>query len=199
MERITNGQEDKEKYLQNINCLPYYITSINNKKFEESLKDLINDTEDFIKVSMETQSYQLSKAFKLHTELKMILSRIENGNLIIDTMFKDFDKALQEDYKRISFSEKINSKSTLNVLYPPPGNPYILTFATPNMYYGKQISKIQESFGIYGNRNIQDIPYISINETSEKGDFKFLMKSLDINETIKTLNSIIEKINSMLK
>lgn len=58
------------------------------------------------------------------------------------------------------------------------------------MYYGGQISKIQESFGIYGSENMKDIPYTSINKTSEKGDFKLLMKSL---------NSIIEKIQFMLK
>lgn len=216
IEKITNGPKDKEKYLQNIDCLAYYISSINNKKFEEVLKYLINDTEDFIKISMETQNNQLDIAFKLHAELKTLLSRIENGNYVINTMFKDFDKALQEDYKRINFSdkmdisfmenpnifsfyEKINSKLTYNVLYHPPGNPSILAFATPRMYYGRQISKIQKSLGIYGSKNMKDIPYISINETSEKGDFKLLMKSLNIYQTIKSLNSIIEKIHFMLK
>lgn len=67
------------------------------------------------------------------------------------------------------------------------------------MYYGEQISKIQESFGIYGSENMKDIPYTSINETSEKGDFKLLMKSLNIYQIIKSLNSIIEKIQFMLK
>ncbi|PTI31194.1 hypothetical protein BU078_12665, partial [Staphylococcus warneri] len=71
--------------------------------------------------------------------------------------------------------------------------------ATPRMYYGGQISKIQKSLGIYGSENMKDIPYISINETSEKGDFKLLMKSLNIYQTIKSLNSIIEKIHFMLK
>lgn len=94
---------------------------------------------------------------------------------------------------------KINSKLTYNVLYHPPGNPSILGFATPRMYYGEQISKIQESFGIYGSENMKDIPYTSINETSEKGDFKLLMKSLNIYQIIKSLNSIIEKIQFMLK
>lgn len=216
IESITKGKEDKEKYLLNIDCLAYYITSINNESFEEVLKALIEDTEDFIKISTEKQTHQLNKAFKLHCELKTLLSKIENGNYVISIMFKDFDKALQEDYKRISFSEgvsisliqypnilnfykKINSRFTYNVLYHPPGNPSILTFATPKMYYGKQISAIKESLGIYGDREIQDIPYISINEVSEKGDFKLLMQSLNIDETIKLLNSIIKNINFMLK
>lgn len=35
IERLTFGKEDRENYLKNIECLSYYITSINNKKFEE--------------------------------------------------------------------------------------------------------------------------------------------------------------------
>lgn len=45
---------------------------------------------------------------------------------------------------------------------------------------------------------MKDIPYISINELSEKGDFKTIMKSLNIENTLNLLNSIIKKIDFML-
>lgn len=216
IERLTNGKEDRKNYLKNINCLSYYITSINNKKFEEILEDLIVDAEDFIKVSIDTKSSGLNNVFELHADLKELLSIIENGNYIIQIMFKDFDKGLSEDYKRIMFAEqmeislyqypnitnfykKIDSKITNNVLYRPPGNQSILTFATPQMYYGRQIATIQKNLGIYGNNDIQDIPYISINEPSEKGDFKTLMNTLNIENTLNLLNSIIKRIDFMVK
>lgn len=214
IERVTRGHEDKQSYLKNIDCLPYYITSINNKKFEEIIKDLIIDTEDFIKISIDTKSSELDNIFKLHVELKSLLSIIDNGNYIIKLMLKDFDEGLSEDYKRIvleeqmeislnqhpsinRFYKKISSKIIYNVLYRLPGNQYILTFATPRMYYGRQISNIQKKLGLYGKNNIQDIPYISINEPNEKGDFKTIMNTLDIENTIKLLSSIIDRIDFM--
>lgn len=66
------------------------------------------------------------------------------------------------------------------------------------MYYGKQVENIQKKLGIYGSNDMKDIPYISINELSEKGDFKTIMKSLDIENTLNLLNSIIKKIDFML-
>ncbi|RIO77203.1 hypothetical protein BUZ12_04880, partial [Staphylococcus gallinarum] len=83
IERLTFGKEDRENYLKNIECLSYYITSINNKKFEEILKNLIIDTEDFIKVSIDTKNSKLDNIFELHANLKELLSIIENGNYII--------------------------------------------------------------------------------------------------------------------
>lgn len=215
IERLTFGKEDRENYLKNIECLSYYITSINNKKFEEILKNLIIDTEDFIKVSIDTKNSKLDNIFELHANLKEVLSIIENGNYIIHMMFKDFDEGLSEDYKRMMFSKtmeislcqypnisqfykKIDSKISNNVLYHPPGNPKILTFSTPKMYYGKQVENIQKKMGIYGSSDMKDIPYISINELSEKGDFKTIMKSLNIENTLNLLNSIIKKIDFML-
>lgn len=214
IERVTSGHEDKQSYLKNIDCLPYYITSINNKKFEDIIKDLIVDTEDFIKISIDTKSSELDNIFKLHVELKSLLSIIDNGNYIIKLMLKDFDEGLSEDYKRIvleeqmeislnqhpsinRFYKKISSKIIYNVLYRLPGNQSILTFATPRMYYGRQISNIQKKLGLYGKNNIQDIPYISINEPNEKGDFKTIMNTLDIENTIKLLSSIIDRIDFM--
>ena len=107
IERVTSGHEDKQSYLKNIDCLPYYITSINNKKFEEIIKDLIIDTEDFIKISIDTKSSELDNIFKLHVELKSLLSIIDNGNYIIKLMLKDFDEGLSEDYKRIVLEEQM--------------------------------------------------------------------------------------------
>ena len=102
-------------------------------------------------------------------------------------------------YPNISqFYKKIDSKISNNVLYHPPGNPKILTFSTPKMYYGKQVENIQKKMGIYGSSDMKDIPYISINELSEKGDFKTIMKSLNIENTLNLLNSIIKKIDFML-
>lgn len=212
IKKLTNGKEDRKKYLMNVNCLSYYITFINNKKFEDILRDLIVDAEDFIKVSIDTKSSELNNVFELHASLKELLSIIENGNYVIQMMFKDFDKGLSEDYKRIIFTNKMedslyqypsitkfykkfDSKINNNVLYPPPGNQTILGFATPKMFYGNQITTIQKNLGIAGKN---DIPYISINEASEKGDYKSLMKTLNIEHTLKLLNSIIERIDFMI-
>jgi hypothetical protein len=212
--RLTDSEREREMFLKSINCLSYYITSISNKKFEEILKDLITDTEDFIKVSIDTDYSNLDNIFKLHADLKKLISIIENGNYLIKMMFKDFDEGLAEDYERIRFSsemeialskhpdilndyKELESKMINNVLYPPPGNPSILTYNTPMVYYGKQISAIKERLGL--KDDMRDIPYVSINEPTEKGEFKMVMTTLDVENTLNLLKSIIEEIDLLIK
>ncbi|WP_181896454.1 hypothetical protein [Staphylococcus felis] len=205
--QLANSEEEKVKYFRNIYCLPYYISSINNRELEATLKKMKGYTEDYLKTVNIYGNDKLLSYFNLHNRLEKVLNMIVNNNYIISMMFKDYDDSLSEDYMLIQKILKdetywlgnLNYKDILQanqfeVLYSSYGNPDTLVHATPIMYYNKKISDLRV---FLDSDDCFDIGYIAINENKEKGDIKSLMKSLDVGLVIKYLEDIIQNINEI--
>lgn len=183
----------KEK-LNDIWILPYYILTLNNSIFEKVIKNLIVDTEEIIKTNIDNNQKEIENLTNLHKILEETLKIMENGNYLINLFFHDFDINLQEDLKYISSSDEFQNKVPNNTLYTPGGNPDTLIYATPIMYYNKQISNIKNHLK---NSQDNDIQYISINDFNTKKEAGSLIKSLKINTIFKNLEEIIDTIENL--
>ena len=121
---------------------------------------------------------------------------MQNGNYLISIFFHDYDKEIQKNMAIISKRDEFNNKVCNNTLYPPPGNQNTLIYATPIMFYNRQISNIMEHLK-YSPEN--DIQYISINDYDKEQKSSSLMDALKIDKIFKNLDEIIKTIDNMEK
>lgn len=189
------GYTDKES-LNNIWILPYYIITLNNSTFEKAIKNIIEDTEEIIKINIDNNHKDINDLLKLHELLKETLMIIENGNYLINLFFNNYDKDLEEDIKYISSKDDFQKSVPNNTLYTPGGNPNTLIYATPIMYYNRQISNIKNHLK-YSEQN--DIEYISINDFDTNNKTGGLIHSLQINKIFKNLQESIDIIENIIE
>lgn len=184
---------DKDK-LNNIRILPYYIIALNNSTFERVIKDLIIDTEEIIKTGIDNKEKKLKELTNLHRLLDETYKIMQNGNYLINIFFHDYDKELQKNMNIISQRSEFDNNVCNDTLYSPPGNQDTLIYATPIMFYNKQITNIKEHLK---NSPEDDIQYISINDYDKNQKLSSLMNAIKIDEIFKNLDEIIKIIENM--
>ncbi|PKE48587.1 hypothetical protein [Macrococcoides caseolyticum] len=201
--KISQGYNLTE-YAKDLNILSYYISSICNKKFEEVISDQIKFTEEYFKVNTSNRNIEENKILQAHKDLIEVCALIKNSNYLISIFFPlSFDEALAQDIHNIYIYKEKNISFRLsdnkNILYCPPSGQDKLGYATPLMFYGKYISKLTEEYGIDRSEFPLDLPYITINDFSEKGDYKSLMESIEISKTTLLLRKITNIFDSLIE
>lgn len=187
---------DSEESLNNIWVLPYYIITFNNKTFEKAVSNLATNTEEVIKLTFEINEEDMKNLLELHRILNETFKILKNNNYLISMFFRDYDKEVSQNLKSIANRDTFFKSNLNSTLYSPGGNPNILIYATPIMYYSRQISNIKRYLN---NISANDIQYISINDFNSSTTSTGLVDSMKINLLLNNFDRIIDIIESKIK